>query len=88
MFSVGAMNLMGNSYVVTYWFYNDGRIAFSVFSVKTFWNQRLCRSHSHHHNLTLTYVHIFSCHMFFFVIFMENDSKARGQRLIFNDLSN
>lgn len=58
MFSVGAMNLMGNSYVVTYWFYNDGRIAFSVFSVKTFWNQRLCRSHSHHHNLTLTYVHI------------------------------
>lgn len=71
MFNVAAMNLMGNSYVVTYWFYNDGRIAFSVFSVKTFWNQRLCHSHSHHHNLrswivnemihiflTLTYVHI------------------------------
>lgn len=25
--------------------------------------------------------------MFFYVIFMENESKARGQRLIFNDLS-
>lgn len=38
-------------------------------------------------NSDIMYTFIFSSHMFFFVIFMENDSKARGQRLIFSDLS-